>query len=81
LQKSGFSRWLVIGHFIKFIGRAKDGYGHNWVAFGHNTLPISKPLENTDLTLASKINLRRDSKASMRIDAAATQPVFGRLCH
>ena len=39
------------------------------------------PLERTDFTLASSMNLRQRSEASMRIDAAATQPVFGGLCH
>ncbi len=35
------------------------------------------PLKSTDFTLAHSMNLRRRSEASMRIDAAATQPVFG----
>ncbi len=41
----------------------------------------TKPLENQEFTLASSLNLRRRSEASMRIDAAATQPVFGVQCH
>ena len=43
--------------------------------------PTSKPLGNADFTLASSVNLRRRSEASMRIDMAATQPVFGVLRH
>jgi len=43
--------------------------------------PTSKPLENTNYTLASSMNLRRRSEASMRIDAAATRLVFGILRH
>ncbi len=48
---------------------------------GQNTQPASKPLGNTDFTLASSMNFRRRSEASMRIDAAATQPEFGSLCY
>ena len=49
--------------------------------WGQNTEPTSKPLENADFTLAHSINLSRRLKASMRSDAAATQPLFGGLCH
>jgi hypothetical protein len=49
--------------------------------FGQNTQPTSELLENTDFTLARGMNLRRRSEAWTRIDAAATQPVFGVLCH
>jgi hypothetical protein len=62
---SGFSGAFLISNF----------------PFGQNTQPTSEPLENTDFTLASSMNLRRRSEAWTRIDAAATQPVFGGLCH
>ena len=41
--------------------------------------PPSKPLENSHFTLVSSMNLRRRSEASMRIDAAPTQPVIRRF--
>ena len=50
-------------------------------AWGQTIEPTSKPLGNTDFTLASGMNLRRCSDASMGIDAAVAQPVFGVLCH
>ncbi|GAG11057.1 unnamed protein product, partial [marine sediment metagenome] len=48
---------------------------------GQTIEPTLKLPENTDVTLAHSMNLRRRSEESMRIDAASTQPVFGRLCH
>jgi hypothetical protein len=52
-----------------------------FIPFGQNTQPTLKPLENTDFTLAGNQNLRRRSEASMKIETAGTQPVFGGLCH
>ena len=55
-----------------------------WVVlspWGQKTETTSKPTESTDFTLAHSMNLRRRSEASMRIDAAATQPVFWVLCY
>jgi hypothetical protein len=40
--------------------------------FGQDTQPTSKPLGNTDFTLASSMNFGRRSEPLMRIDAAAT---------
>ena len=50
--------------------------------WGQTTEPTSRPLGNTDFTLASSMNLRRRSGASMRIDAAGTWPPhLGVRCH
>ena len=63
-------------------GRQDAGHGSGSAPpWGEEIEPRSKSLEDTDFTLACSMNLRRPSEASMRIDAAATQPVFGVLCH
>jgi len=68
--------------FLRMVGEAiLDPVCDGELPWGQTIEPASKTLENTDFTLASSINLRRRSEAPMRIDAAATQPVFGRLCH
>jgi hypothetical protein len=50
-------------------------------ACGQIIEPTSKPLEKMDFMIASSMNFRRRSGASMGIEAAATQPGFGGLCH
>ena len=43
--------------------------------------PTSNSRENTNFALASGVDLGQLSEASTRIDAVATQPVFGDMCH
>jgi hypothetical protein len=43
-------------------------------------MPVGPTLANTACTLIGSMNARRRLEASMRIDAAGTQPVFGGLC-
>lgn len=50
-------------------------------AWGQTIETTPTLLENKGFTLARRTNLRRRSEPSMRIDAAATQLVFGVLCH
>jgi len=61
------------------IGRETDT--RKWNPCGQDTQPTSKSPENKEFALAHSVNLRQRSEASMRIDAAATQPVLGILCH
>ena len=62
----------------KMMRRLKGKAQSPW---GQSIEPTSKPVENTDFTLAHSMNLRRRWEAWTRIDAAATQPVFRVLCH